>query len=446
MPGHLRLIDFLASHVADDVGPVSCDARALHTIEVAFADANAALSRLLATAMSDHVPGAGLELRTELEERGLLLSAVQHPEPAIRCILARERLPFSAIHDQTTLRNLRWLLSRIEQQARDEPDFIKSVIITDAARLPPVTAIPSADETRATSTWSSPVRVLMQAKTQEGRACLPRLLPLACAEVCPLMDDADIILLDVASVDFRRSSSWSTLLRLNPYNERARIVVVADQPAPLEIKGAHIVDWDTRIVDFRRLLLNVSGKPSPTRRASPSPLEPADQKKFDLLLQEIETQVTQRAARRAERVHRLAKDINLPVEKAWATIRKAEAGFINELPSPVQLTLEDLRRDEVTTEQIALKSLNCTDDHLRRWLAVRGLPLFKDLITRAQVDYARRLLVRSDIDWNALTEELGMSKKYLKRWAREHDIDIPSLVDANTRLARIKQRLRHRQS
>lgn len=405
-----------------------------------------ALSRLLSNAMADYVPGANLEIWADLEDGGFLLSGVQHPEPTVRCILARERIPFAGIRDDTTLRTLRWLLARLEEQKRDDHPFIKTELIGEAAKLPSV-PIHGPMQTGTAADGAAPaVRVLMQAKTREGRASLPRILPLACAEVCPLMSDADIIMLDVASVDFRATKSWSALLRLNPVNELARIVVVADQPCYLHIENAHLVDWDTRVADFRQILMEVAGRTNQTRARALQRLEPSDEARFGALLRGIEAQVSQRATRRAERIRRLADEMSLPMDQTWAMVRKGEAGGLAELPAILAAAIEELQRYEVTTERIAFQALGWSDDHLRRWLRERSLPSFKELITRAQVEHAKGVLARAELDWPSLTEELGMTQKYVRRWSREHGLHLPAELDDNTRLARVKDRLRRRQA
>lgn len=446
LPANVVLADFFASSIADDVGSVSCDARALHAMLLNVSGSDVALSRLLSNAMADYVPGANLEIWADLEDGGFLLSGVQHPEPTVRCILARERIPFAGIRDDTTLRTLRWLLARLEEQKRDDHPFIKTELIGEAAKLPSVPLHGPMQTGTAADGAAPAVRVLMQAKTREGRASLPRILPLACAEVCPLMSDADIIMLDVASVDFRATKSWSALLRLNPVNELARIVVVADQPCYLHIENAHLVDWDTRVADFRQILLEIAGKAPLARTLPPPQLESADEAKYSALIRGIETQVSQRASRRANRIQQLADEMLLPVDEAWAAVRKSEADRLAELPRIVAIAIEELQRYEVTTERIAFQTLGWTDDHLRRWLRERSLPSFKELITQAQVEHANRVLTRSDLDWPSLIEELGMTQKYVKRWSREHGLHLPSSLDENTRLSRVKDRLRRRQA
>lgn len=446
LPANVVLADYFASSIADDVGSVACDAKALHAILLNVSGSDVILSRLLANAMADYVPGANLEIWIDLEDGGFLLSAVQHPQPTVRCVLARERLPFAQIRDDSTLRTLRWLLSRLQEQSRDDHTFIKTELIGEAAKLPAVPPRATRQTGTAADGPAPAVRVLMQAKTREGRASLPRILPLACAEVCPLMSDADIIMLDVASVDFRATSSWSTLLRLNPVNELARIVVVADQPCSLNIEKAHLIAWDTRVADFRQILIEMAGRASRTEALPPSRLEPSDEAKYSALLRGIGTQVSQRAARRAERIRQLADEMHLPVEQAWAIVKKGEAAGSAEMPPFVTAAIEELQRYEVTTERIAFQTLGWTDDHLRRWLRERSLPSFKELITRSQVEHAKGVLARPELDWPSLTEELGMTQKYVKRWSREHGLCLPLSLDENTRLARVKERLRRRQA
>lgn len=446
LPANVVLADFFASSVADDVGSVSCDARALHAMLLNVSGSDVALSRLLSNAMADYVPGANLEIWADLEDGGFLLSGVQHPEPTVRCILARERIPFAGIRDDTTLRTLRWLLARLEEQNRDDHPFIKTELIGEAAKLPSVPPHRPMQTGTAADGAAPAVRVLMQAKTREGRASLPRILPLACAEVCPLMSDADIILLDVASVNFRATKSWETLLRLNPMNELAKIVVVADTPCHLHIENARLVDWDTRISDFREILLEISGKAPPRRTLPPPRLTQADEVTFHGLVRGIEAQVSNRAARRADRIRRLADALPSSLEEARAAVSKAQSGNAGRPPALIAGALDDLALYEVTTERIAFQVLGWTDDHLRRWLRERSLPSFKDLITQAQVRHAVQVLTRPGVDWPTLTEELGMTQKYVKRWSREHGLHLPSSLDENTRLSRVKDRLRRRQA
>lgn len=446
LPSNVAMADYFASFVSDGVTSVACDAKALNAILLNVSNSDVVFSRLLANAMADFVEGTGLEIGVDLEDGGFLLSAIQHPQPTIRCILARERLPYAQIRDDTSLRTLRWLLSRIHHQAPDVHPFIKTEVVAEAAKLPAASTRRIATAEPTPVPQMPAVKVLMQAKTREGRASLPPVLPLVCAEVCPLMDEADIILLDVASVNFRATKSWETLLRLNPMNELAKIVVVADTPCHLHIENARLVDWDTRISDFREILLEISGKAPPRRTLPPPRLTQADEVTFDGLVRGIEAQVSNRAARRADRIRRLADALPSSLEEARAAVSKAQSGNAGRPPALIAGALDDLALYEVTTERIAFQVLGWTDDHLRRWLRERSLPSFKDLITQAQVRHAVQVLTRPGVDWPTLTEELGMTQKYLKRWAREHGVFLPASIDENTHLARVTRRLRRRQS